>query len=177
MAKYSSVAGISPKTIQKIYKEEIEKLKDIGEWHTDEFLKRMEWPTWYEAIYNLHNPKNITDVNKESKFYKRLAFDEIFSNFLIFSEIKKRIKKLIKISKVIDQKNLIKIKNKLPFSLTASQEKVSGEILNDINSEKKMLRVLQGDVGSGKTAVAMISAYLLLIWIPGSFFMSNRASC
>jgi ATP-dependent DNA helicase RecG len=162
MAKYSSVAGISPKTIQKIYKEEIEKLKDIGEWHTDEFLKRMEWPTWYEAIYNLHNPKNITDVNKESKFYKRLAFDEIFSNFLIFSEIKKRIKKLIKIPKVIDQKNLIKIKNKLPFSLTASQEKVSREILNDITSEKKMLRVLQGDVGSGKTAVAMISAYLTI---------------
>jgi ATP-dependent DNA helicase RecG len=162
MAKYSSVAGISPKTIQRIYKEEIEKLKDIGEWHTDEFLKRMGWPTWYEAIYNLHNPKNITDVNKESKFYKRLAFDEIFSNFLIFSEIKKRIKKLIKIPKVIDQKNLIKIKNKLPFSLTASQEKVSREILNDITSEKKMLRVLQGDVGSGKTAVAMISAYLTI---------------
>jgi len=92
MAKYSSVAGISPKTIQKIYKEEIEKLKDIGEWHSQDFLNKMAWPTWYDAIYNLHNPVNVSDVNKESKFYKRLAFDEIFSNFLIFSEIKKRIK-------------------------------------------------------------------------------------
>ena len=160
MAKYSSVAGISPKTIQKIYKEEIGKLKDIGEWHSQDFLKKMAWPTWYDAIYNLHNPINVSDVNKESKFYKRLAFDEIFSNFLIFSEIKKRIKKLIKVSKVIDEDNLLKIKEMLPFTLTKSQQEALKEILTDISSERKMLRVLQGDVGSGKTAVAMIAAYL-----------------
>ena len=160
MAKYSSVAGISPKTIQKIYKEEIEKLKDIGEWHSQDFLKKMAWPTWYDAIYNLHNPVNVSDVNKESKFYQRLAFDEIFSNFLIFSEIKKRIKKLIKVSKVIDEDNLLRIKKMLPFTLTESQQGSLKEILTDISSEKKMLRVLQGDVGSGKTAVAMIAAYL-----------------
>ncbi len=160
MAKYSSVAGISPKTIQKIYKEEIEKLKDIGEWHSQDFLKKMAWPTWYDAIYNLHNPVNVSDVNKESKFYQRLAFDEIFSNFLIFSEIKKRIKKLIKVSKVIDEDNLLRIKKMLPFTLTESQQGALKEILTDISSERKMLRVLQGDVGSGKTAVAMIAAYL-----------------
>lgn len=160
MAKYSSVAGISPKTIQKIYKEEIEKLKDIGEWHSQDFLKKMDWPTWYDAIYNLHNPINVSDVNKESKFYQRLAFDEIFSNFLIFSEIKKRIKKLIKVSKVISDDNLLRIKKMLPFTLTESQQGSLKEILTDISSEKKMLRVLQGDVGSGKTAVAMIAAYL-----------------
>ena len=160
MAKYSSVAGISPKTIQKIYKEEIGKLKDIGEWHSQDFLKKMAWPTWYDAIYNLHNPINVSDVNKESKFYQRLAFDEIFSNFLIFSEIKKRIKKLIKVSKVINDDNLLRIKKMLPFTLTESQQGSLKEILTDISSEKKMLRVLQGDVGSGKTAVAMIAAYL-----------------
>ena len=160
MAKYSSVAGISPKTIQKIYKEEIEKLKDIGEWHSQDFLKKMAWPTWYDAIYNLHNPVNVSDVNKESKFYQRLAFDEIFSNFLIFSEIKKRIKKLIKVSKVIDEDNLLRIKKMLPFTLPESQQGALKEILTDISSERKMLRVLQGDVGSGKTAVAMIAAYL-----------------
>jgi len=160
MAKYSSVAGISPKTIQKIYKEEIGKLKDIGEWHSQDFLKKMDWPKWYDAIYNLHNPINVSDVNKESKFYQRLAFDEIFSNFLIFSEIKKRIKKLIKVSKVISDDNLLRIKKMLPFTLTESQQGSLKEILTDISSEKKMLRVLQGDVGSGKTAVAMIAAYL-----------------
>ena len=82
MAKYSSVAEVKPD--MKIYKEEIGKLKDIGEWHSQDFLKKMAWPTWYDAIYNLHNPINVSDVNKESKFYKRLAFDEIFYFFFDF---------------------------------------------------------------------------------------------
>ena len=159
MAKYPSIVGISSKTIQKIYKEEIAKLKEIEEWHRKDFLNEMGWPTWYEAIYSLHNPNNIHDVDKQSKYYKRLAFDEIFSNLLIFSEIKKRIKKLIKKPKIIEEETLAEIRKKIPFSLTSSQDKVCAEIVNDITSEKKMLRVLQGDVGSGKTVVSMISAF------------------
>ena len=158
MAKYSSVTGISAKTIQKIYNEEIKKLSEIDEWHEKDFIKKLNWPTWYESIFRLHNPENLSDMDKESKFYKRLAYDEIFSNFLIFSEIKKRIKKLQKKPKNINNLILSSIKNKLSFQLTQGQEKVLDEIFNDLSSEKKMLRVLQGDVGSGKTVVAMLAA-------------------
>ena len=158
MAKYSSVTGISAKTIQKIYNEEIKKLSEIDEWHDKDFIKKLNWPTWYESIFRLHNPENLSDIDKESKFYKRLAYDEIFSNFLIFSEIKKRIKKLQKKPKTINNVILTNIKNKLSFQLTQGQEKVLDEIFNDLSSEKKMLRVLQGDVGSGKTVVAMLAA-------------------
>ena len=158
MAKYSSVTGISAKTIQKIYNEEIKKLSEIDEWHEKDFIKKLNWPTWYESIFRLHNPENLSDIDKESKFYKRLAYDEIFSNFLIFSEIKKRIKKLQKKPKTINNVILTNIKNKLSFQLTQGQEKVLDEIFNDLSSEKKMLRVLQGDVGSGKTVVAMLAA-------------------
>ena len=158
MAKYSSVTGISAKTIQKIYNEEIKKLSEIDEWHDKDFIKKLNWPTWYESIFRLHNPENLSDIDKESKFYKRLAYDEIFSNFLIFSEIKKRIKKLQKKPKTINNIILTNIKNKLSFQLTQGQEKVLDEIFNDLSSEKKMLRVLQGDVGSGKTVVAMLAA-------------------
>ena len=158
MAKYSSVTGISAKTIQKIYNEEIKKLSEIDEWHNKDFIKKLNWPTWYESIFRLHNPENLSDIDKESKFYKRLAYDEIFSNFLIFSEIKKRIKKLQKKPKTINNIILTNIKKKLSFQLTQGQEKVLDEIFNDLSSEKKMLRVLQGDVGSGKTVVAMLAA-------------------
>ena len=144
MAKYSSVTGISAKTIQKIYNEEIKKLSEIDEWHDKDFIKKLNWPTWYESIFRLHNPENLSDIDKESKFYKRLAYDEIFSNFLIFSEIKKRIKKLQKKPKTINNVILTNIKNKLSFQLTQGQEKVLDEIFNDLSSEKKMLRVLQG---------------------------------
>jgi ATP-dependent DNA helicase RecG len=162
MAKYPSIAGISPKTLQKIYQEEIDILKQLREWHRADFLKEMNWPTWYEAIYNLHNPKNIQDVDKQSHYYRRLAFDEIFSNLLIFSEIKKRIQKLNKDSKNIDYQFLPKIYQNIPFELTNSQKKVCDEILGDINSRKKMLRVLQGDVGSGKTIVSLIATYAVV---------------
>ncbi len=162
MAKYPSIAGISPKTLQKIYQEEIDILKQLREWHRADFLKEMNWPTWYEAIYNLHNPKNIQDVDKQSHYYRRLAFDEIFSNLLIFSEIKKRIQKLNKDSKNIDYQFLSKIYQNIPFELTNSQKKVCDEILEDINSRKKMLRVLQGDVGSGKTIVSLIATYAVV---------------
>ena len=162
MAKYPSIAGISPKTLQKIYQEEIDILKQLREWHRVDFLKEMNWPTWYEAIYNLHNPKHIQDVDKQSHYYRRLAFDEIFSNLLIFSEIKKRIQKLNKESKNIDYQFLSKIYQNIPFELTNSQKKVCDEILGDINSRKKMLRVLQGDVGSGKTIVSLIAAYAVV---------------
>ena len=158
MAKYSSVTGISAKTIQKIYNEEIKKLSEIDEWHDKDFIKKLNWPTWYESIFRLHNPENLSDIDKESKFYKRLAYDEIFSNFLIFSEIKKRIKKLQKKPKTINNTILTNIKKKLSFQLTQGQEKVLDEIFNDLSSVKKMLRVLQGDVGSGKTVVAMLAA-------------------
>ena len=158
MAKYSSVTGISAKTIQKIYNEEIKKLSEIDEWHDKDFIKKLNWPTWYESIFRLHNPENLSDIDKESKFYKRLAYDEIFSNFLIFSEIKKRIKKLQKKPKTINNIILTNIKKKLSFQLTQGQEKVLDEIFNDLSSEKKMLRVLQRDVGSGKTVVAMLAA-------------------
>ena len=157
MAKYSSVTGISAKTIQKIYNEEIKKLSEIDEWHNKDFIKKLNWPTWYESIFRLHNPENLSDIDKESKFYKRLAYDEIFSNFLIFSEIKKRIKKLQKKPKTINNIILTNIKKKLSFQLTQGQEKVLDEIFNDLSSVKKMLRVLQGDVGSGKTVVAMLA--------------------
>ena len=157
MAKYSSVTGISAKTIQKIYNEEIKKLSEIDEWHDKDFIKKLNWPTWYESIFRLHNPENLSDIDKESKFYKRLAYDEIFSNFLIFSEIKKRIKKLQKKPKTINNIILTNIKKKLSFQLTQEQEKVLDEIFNDLSSVKKMLRVLQGDVGSGKTVVAMLA--------------------
>ena len=162
MAKYPSIAGISPKTLQKIYQEEIDTLKQLREWHRVDFLKEMNWPTWYEAIYNLHNPKNIQDVDKQSNYYRRLAFDEIFSNLLIFSEIKKRIQKLNKDSKNINYQFLSKIYQNIPFELTNSQKKVCDEILGDLNSRKKMLRVLQGDVGSGKTIVSLIAAYAVV---------------
>ncbi|MBD1155558.1 ATP-dependent DNA helicase RecG, partial [Pelagibacterales bacterium SAG-MED18] len=92
-------------------------------------------------------------------FYQRLAYDEIFSTFLVNSEIRKKIKKIKKKRKKINfnlQNNLI---NKLSFSLTNDQVNSLKEINKDLSTSTKMFRLLQGDVGSGKTIIALLSAY------------------
>jgi len=109
------------------------------------------------AFTNLHEPENIGNYKKS--FYQRLAFDEIFSTFLVNSEIRKKIKKIKKINKIFDTKKQDDIINKLKFILTNDQKKTLKEINEDLKSSTKMFRLLQGDVGSGKTIVALLSSY------------------
>ena len=103
----------------------------------------------------MHDPENIGKYN--SDFHKRLSFDEILSSFLIFSEVRKIIKKSKKNKKIFSNANYKNLMQKVNFKLTSDQIKVLGEINNDIASQSKMFRLLQGDVGSGKTIVALIS--------------------
>jgi ATP-dependent DNA helicase RecG len=162
MARYASISGVSDKTLQKIYSEESKNIDQFNEWHDNNFIKKMSWLSWGESLKRLHNPQTTEDINKNSIFFERLAYDEVFSNLLIFNEIKKRIKKIKKEPKIIADDILKKIKSNLPFKLTASQEKSLNDILKDLSSTKKMMRVLQGDVGSGKTIVSLIVSYLCL---------------
>ena len=160
MSKYPSISGVSDKTLQKIYSEEADNLSKIDEWHDLNFLNKMKWLSWPESLKRIHNPVYNEDVNKNSPYYERLAFDEIYSNLLIFNEIKKRLEKIKKIPKKISIDQINKIKKLLPFQLTDDQNKCLDEIIEDMKSNKKMMRVLQGDVGSGKTVLALISSYL-----------------
>ena len=103
----------------------------------------------------MHNPKNI---KKKGNFLNRLIFDEILSSFLINSKIRKTIKKFKKVKKSFDQREFNKIKNKIIFELTNDQIKAINEINFDLKSNQKMFRLLQGDVGSGKTIVSLIAS-------------------
>ena len=154
---YSLTDGISEKVYNKIIKQIINELPTLEEWHSKDILKKFDNITWNKSIIELHKPENIGEYKKN--FYKRLAFDEIFSTFIVNSEIRKKIKKIKKINKNINpikQNELIDI---LDFSLTNDQIKAIEEINNDLSSSTKMFRLLQGDVGSGKTIVSLLSAY------------------
>ncbi|MDB2341876.1 ATP-dependent DNA helicase RecG [Candidatus Pelagibacter bacterium] len=111
---------------------------------------------WNDAIIKLHDPDNIG--NFRAKFYKRLAYDEILASFLVNSEIRKKIKKIKKDKKKFNLKSSNEIIKKLNFVLTNDQKKSLIEINKDLASKSKMFRLLQGDVGSGKTIVSLISA-------------------
>jgi ATP-dependent DNA helicase RecG len=154
--KYSLTEGISEKSYNKIIAQILKNLPKLNEWHDEKILKKFGNESWNSSIIKLHDPLNI--ANYRSNFYRRLAYDEILSSFLVNSEIRKKIKKIKKDSKSFSIKSHKNIITKLNFSLTNDQNKSLIEINNDLKSKSKMFRLLQGDVGSGKTIVSLISA-------------------
>ena len=154
--KYSLTEGITEKTYNKIINQILKNLPRLNEWHDKEVLIKFDNQNWNDSIIKLHDPANIG--NYKENFYKRLAYDEIFASFLVNSEIRKKIKKIKKISKKFTQKTHNNIINKLDFNLTNDQNKSLNDINKDLNSKSKMFRLLQGDVGSGKTIVSLISS-------------------
>ena len=152
--KYSLTEGLNEKKYQKIIKSVLEKIPNLDEWLDKDILKKFNNISWKESIIELHDPKNI---KKKGDFLNRLIFDEILSNFLINSTIRQKIKKIKKSRKKFDLNTVNEIEEKIKFSFTKDQIKAVNEINNDLQSDQKMFRLLQGDVGSGKTVVALSS--------------------
>ena len=151
---YSLTEGLNGKLYNKIIQEVLRNLPNLDEWLSSEVLKKFDNISWKNAVLELHNPKNI---NKKGNFLERLIFDEILSTFLINSKIRKTIKKFKKEKKIFSDEFSNLIKEKLDYELTSDQVNALHEINYDLRSEEKMFRLLQGDVGSGKTIVALIA--------------------
>ena len=152
--KYSLTKGINEKKYRLISEQVINNLPDVEEWHDNDFLKKNNFLNWKENIITLHKTKDSQD--NLSKTYKRLVFDEICANFLVLSENRKKIKKKKKNKSF---KSIIsnEILENLSFELTKSQKNVLKEINVDLKSDTRMFRVIQGDVGSGKTIVSLLA--------------------
>ncbi|MDA1197967.1 MAG: ATP-dependent DNA helicase RecG [Proteobacteria bacterium] len=153
--KYSLTEGLKEITYRNVIEKVINQIPDIEEWHEKNFIKKMGFSSWKNSIINLHNPNSEKDLN--SIFLKRIAYDEIFANLLFLSNNRNKIKKVKKdIKKFIGTYSVQLIKS-LPYNLTNGQKKVIDEINSDLKSQSRMFRILQGDVGSGKTIVAIIA--------------------
>ena len=154
--KYSLTEGVTEKTYRRIIEQVLNKIPNLVEWHSPDILKKIGEKSWKDCMLKLHNPNKKLDLN--SDYYKRLAYDEILANLLVLSKIRSRIKKIKKKSKFFNHslsKNLVSNFN---FTLTNDQKKIINEINTDLKSENKMFRLLQGDVGSGKTIISLIAA-------------------
>jgi len=157
MPTYASLKGISNKTVNKIYENIIKDIPDVPEWHRDHIIKNNNWLSFKHSLVQLHNPKKIEDLGKNSLAYERISFDEIFSNLLIFAQIKKKIANVYKKPKIFSSDLKLKLIKNLSFTLTKDQETIIKEIDDSLKSNKKMIRLLQGDVGSGKTIISIIT--------------------
>ena len=155
--KYSLTDGISEKVYNNIINQILRNIPKLDEWHNQDILKKFDCSSWNDSIIELHKSENVGKY--KSNFYKRLAYDEILASFLVHSEIRKKIKKIKKQKKIFALNDQKKILDKLNFNLTNDQKKTISEINQDLMSNQKMFRLLQGDVGSGKTIVALLAAF------------------
>ena len=152
--KYSLTKGVNEKKYRSISEQVINNIPVIDDWLEDNFIKKNDLINWNESIKKLHTSNEAKNI--QSKSFRRLVFDELLANFLSLSENRKRIKKS-KYPKKFDNSFSEFIINKLPFKLTSSQKDVLSEINKDLLSANRMFRIIQGDVGSGKTIVSLLA--------------------
>ncbi len=151
---YPLTAGISSKLIQKAAHGALVKLPALPEWQDSEWLKRQQWPDFTTALKSLHNPQ---ELNAEGLNRLRLAYDELLANQLALSLVRNQMKRASGRAMGGDASKRNKIIRNLPYILTNAQQNAIIEILHDMSSTHRMIRLLQGDVGSGKTVVALLA--------------------
>jgi len=154
--KYSLTEGLTEKVYRKLIFEVLNKIDDNYEWHNDEFLKNNNFNKLKKTFLNLHNPSKKLDIF--STDYRRLAYDEILANLLTLFSARRSVRTKKKRKKTYSNKFSQLILKNFPFDLTNDQKRVLEELNKDIKSENRMFRLLQGDVGSGKTILALIAA-------------------
>lgn len=152
---YPMTAGIGPKQLAKPMGEALKVLPDLPEWLDEPLVKSRGWPTWKTAMQGLHAPESAADFEPTTPVRQRLAYDELLARQIAMQLVRLRQKKLKGRSFAIDTSLRARFLKSLPFEMTGAQKMAIADIDADMTEPTRMLRLLQGDVGSGKTVVAM----------------------
>ena len=154
---YPLTAGLSGKVLNKATRQAAQRVPVFTEWQEPQWIKQHGWASFDEALRRLHVPDDAADLSPGSKPWQRLAYDELLAGQIALGLVRQRSK--AQKGRAVSGNGQIrrKIIAALPFSLTGSQEAALGEIAADMAAPNRMLRLLQGDVGSGKTVVALMA--------------------
>ena len=159
---YGLTAGLNNKIYLKTIDKVLKILPDLEEWIHPKVIEKFSFNSWKKSLISIHNPKSLDDLIYLNVNRRRLAYDELLAHQLAIAIIRKYNQKFKGIA-FNDKNNLInKFINSLPYELTLSQKNVWKEIKRDLYSSNQMVRLLQGDVGSGKTIIALLSCLLSL---------------
>jgi ATP-dependent DNA helicase RecG len=154
---YSLTQGIKQRQLRRIILSALERINPLPDWIASDILQSYQWAPWHIALKNVHNPTYEEEILPSHPYRKRLAFDELFANQLALSIIR-NAQTLQGGQQVIPTYTLEqKILDSLQFKLTDDQILALKEIEQDLKDSKRMVRLLQGDVGSGKTIVAFLA--------------------
>ena len=154
---YPLTQGLTNKVMRKAVSAALGFLPELPEWLEPEHKKRQRWPAWREAVKGVHAPEDISALNPEHPLRQRLAYDELLSNQLTLALVRQNQRKTN--GRSFNPSGALKEKMvaALPFALTGAQIRALEDIERDMAEPARMLRLLQGDVGSGKTVVAALA--------------------
>ncbi|MDX1482925.1 MAG: ATP-dependent DNA helicase RecG [Alphaproteobacteria bacterium] len=154
---YGLTQGLSPKTLNRAVAAALSMLPDLPEWLDPAHRAREGWPDWKTAVGGAHRPQEESDLDPLTAERQRLAYDELLASQLAMALVRLHMRRQGGRATRSDGTAGDAARAVLPYTLTASQAQALAEILGDMGSDLRMLRLLQGDVGSGKTVVAALA--------------------
>ena len=155
-AIYPATAGLPSRAVRRFAQEALARAPGLAEWQDGAWREREGWPPWREALRALHGPTSEADVSLQAPHRRRLAFDELLAHQLALAR-RKQVRRA-QPAAVIPASDLAdRARAALPFRLTGAQERILREIREDLRSGRRMTRLIQGDVGAGKTVVALMA--------------------
>jgi ATP-dependent DNA helicase RecG len=154
---YPATAGLPSRTVRRLALEALEEAPELAEWIDGPWLAKQRWPSWRGALGAAHNPKSDADLDPQSAARRRLAYDELLAHQLALARRKAAFQRA-DATPVPAGTSAERLESALPFKLTGAQIRALSEIRGDLACGKRMSRLLQGDVGAGKTVVAMLAA-------------------
>src|SRR3954454_8127772 len=155
---YPLTEGLALGSLRRAVAQALQKLPALPEWISPEVRRRCGSPPIAEALTRVHQPVELTDILPDQPFWSRLAFDELLAGQLALALIRAQLRRPAGVRNAGDGHLRNKIIDALPYALTSSQRDAAAAIASDLQQPVRMLRLLQGDVGSGKTVVALLAA-------------------
>ncbi|HLZ84810.1 MAG TPA: ATP-dependent DNA helicase RecG [Caulobacteraceae bacterium] len=153
---YPATAGLPSRSVRRFVQAALERAPSLPEWLDPAWLERQGWPAWRPALAALHAPQTDGDLSLQTPHRRRLAFDELLAHQLALGQ-RKQSRRQVPAPAVAPSGLGRRAEAALPFRLTGAQARALAEIRADLASGQRMTRLLQGDVGAGKTVVALLA--------------------
>ncbi len=154
---YPLTAGLTLKMVGKTVRAALERAPELAEWIDAPYRQRQGWDGWHQALLKAHAPESEADLEPAAPARARLAYDELLANQLAVALVRAHQRRLSGRPLRGDGRLRAKVIAALPYTLTRSQTQAVDDVVADMAGETRMLRLLQGDVGSGKTIVALLA--------------------
>jgi ATP-dependent DNA helicase RecG len=155
---YPLTEGLTPQALRRAIAAALDQVPVLAEWLDAALLAREKWPGFGDALRTLHRPAEPADLAMEGPAWSRLAYDEMLAGQLALALVRAHMRRRGGRARAHDARLQAKVLAALPFELTGSQRGAIAAINTDLGKPERMLRLLQGDVGSGKTVIALLAA-------------------